>query len=214
MICTTVVVDLWARLLSIAVKAVLAVVSVPEDSGGGGGSSGVGGASSSNVTGLCASGRFAGCGHSSYRCRRRFGSLRRGGGTEGWGGLRRSPHPVAGGSSAFDTDDDTSGGGGSGGSSDGRGGGGTGTRFSGGARRAWRAWLCCSERYCGGPYRFGHHSASGSDGLSGSEGRQEGRAGAADTHRTGVLLSRAGRQVGHCQKKRDSSVCERKYLAT
>lgn len=61
------------------------------------------------------------------------------------------------------------------------------THFRGGARRVWRVWLCCSERFCGGPYRFGY-SAAGGDGEH--EQEEERTAGG-----TGVLLSRAGRQV-------------------
>ncbi|CAM9611054.1 unnamed protein product [Pylaiella littoralis] len=193
-VCTTVVVDLWARHLSIAVKAFLAIVSVPEGSRGSEGSSGgAGGGSNSNSSGLCGRGRLAGCGHSSYRCRRRLGCLRRGGGTEGWGGLRRSPHPRGGGSSMFDTDDNTRGDG-SGGSSNARGDGVNGTRFSGGVRRVWRTCLCFSERFCGGPFRLWCRPTSGSDGDGGIGGRQDGRADAADIRRAGVLLSRAGRQ--------------------
>eukprot|EP00903_Cladosiphon_okamuranus_P012980 g12114.t1 len=68
---TTVVVDLWARLLSITIKAVLAVVSVPGNSGGTS-------STSSNAVSLCArGGRFATCGH---RVRRGLGG---GGGADG-----------------------------------------------------------------------------------------------------------------------------------
>lgn len=207
-VCTTVVVDLWARHLSIAVKAFLAIVSVPEGSRGSEGSSGAGGGSNSNSSGLCGRGRLAGCGHSSYRCRRRLGCLRRGGGTEGWGGLRRSPHPRGGGSSVFDTDDNTRGDG-SGGSSNARGDGVNGTRFSGGVRRVWRACLCFSERFCGGPFRLWCRPTSGSDGDGGIGGRQDGRADAADIRRAGVLLSRAGRQARHCQRQRGAMCVER-----
>lgn len=169
---TTVVVDLWARLLSITIKAVLAVVSVSGNSSGGAGSS-------SNATGLCARGRLAVCGHGVR------GGFRGGGGAEGGTRRRESPLPRGGRSSTFDIDDVNSGGNG-----DRRGGGGGGA--GSGTRRAWRVCLCCSERYFGGPYRFGRLPASGGDGNDAGEagGRDGSRAGG-----TGILLSRAGRQV-------------------
>ena len=157
---TTVVVDLWARLLSVAIKAILAVVSVPSS----------GGTGSSNPAGLCARGRLA------------RGCFRGGGGVEGGARRRESPLARGGRSSAYDPED-----GNGSGSGDRRGGGGGSSE----TRRAWRICLCCSERVFGGPYRFVPLSASGGDGHDAGEGGRDG-IGAGGT---GVLLSRAGRQV-------------------
>ncbi|CAN0315452.1 unnamed protein product, partial [Ectocarpus sp. 12 AP-2014] len=148
---TTIVVDIWARLLSVTVKAVLAVVSVPDrDSSGNGSTSG---SSSSSSSGTISSGGGGGGGGggrvsrhgpglfarvrsaASYRFRRRFG-IRAGGRTEGSGGAghsRESPHPPAAArSSSFDANESSGGGGGSGISSSGSdaGGGGGGGRLS------------------------------------------------------------------------------------
>lgn len=168
---TTIVVDLWARLISITIKAALAVVSVPGSSGGTD--------SSNHAAGLCSRGRLTACGH------RVRGSLRVGGGVEGGARFRESPLPRGGRSSTFNADDVHSDG-----NSDRRGGGGDGA--GSGTRRAWRVCLCCSERFFGGPYRFWRQSASGGDGNDAWEtgGRDGSRAGG-----TGILLSRAGRQV-------------------
>lgn len=221
---TTIVVDIWARLLSVTVKAVLAVVSVPErDSRGSGSTGGSGGSSSSSgsisSSGVGGGGRVSRYGAglfarvrsaASYRFRRRFG-VRVGGRAEGGGGSghgRESPHPRAEArSSSFDANE-SSGSGGSGsssGTSDAAGGGGGGGgRLSSGARRAWRSWLCCSERFCGGPYRFGgrgrysvvggqndgRHSASGGAGVEGGGGDGAGAG-------TVAFLSRAARLVRH-----------------
>lgn len=174
---TTVVVDLWARLLSITIKAILAVVSVPGSSGG------TGSSSSSNAAGLCNRGRLAVCGH---RVRVVF---RGGGGAEGGARLRESPLPRDGRSSTFDADDVN-------GSGDGdRTGGEGGGRGVDETRRMWRACLCCSERFFGGPYRFGPLSTSGGDGNDAGEAGRTGGSGAGGT---GILLSRAGRQVNVC----------------
>lgn len=167
---TTVVVDLWARLLSITIKAVLAIVSVPGSSGGTG-------CSSNAAAGLCARGRLSTCGH-----RVRVG-FRGGGGAEGGMRLRESPLARGGRNSSFDADDvhDS-------GSDDRRGGAGGGA----GTQLTWRVCLCCSERFFGGPYRFGRLSASGGDDNDTGEAGERGGTG---TSGTGVLLSRAGRQV-------------------
>ena len=171
-ISTTVVVDLWARFLSIAVKAILAVVPAV-------GSSTSDGSSRGHCGGACG----GACGHLS--CRRSFrGRFNGGVAAEGSARLRESPLPWDRGSSTFGPDAENSGGGGS----DRRRGGSGGSRFSGGAQRAWRVWLCCSERCCGGPYRFGRHSASSGDGETEREEDRTARG-------TGILLSRAVRQV-------------------
>lgn len=171
---TTVVVDLWARLLSITTKAVLAVVSVPGNSCGTG-------SSSSNAVGLCArGGRLATCGHSVH------GRFRGGGGAEGRARGRESPLARGERGPIFDSDD-VNGSGNGDRRGVGGGGGGSGTR-----RRAWRVCLCCSERFFGGPYRFESLSASGGNG---NDAREAGGRDGSGVGGTWILLSRAVRQV-------------------
>ncbi|CAM9544951.1 unnamed protein product, partial [Scytosiphon promiscuus] len=140
---TTVVVDLWARLLSVTVKAVLALTCVPRGGGGG-----VDGSTRGGTNSACAG---LVCPRARYHCLRRFpGVMRRRRGDESRAGgetrNRNSPPASRSGESSGGGADHSSG---DGSGSDG------GSRLHAGARRAWRAWLCCSERFCGGPYRWG-----------------------------------------------------------
>lgn len=175
---TTLVVDLWARLLSITVKAIVGLLSFRDSSNSNNG----------RPRGLCLSGRLATC-SPLYRCGRRFDVLR-GGGSER---LRASPR--VGGESLNDN--------GGGASLSGRA-----RTVCGawrGVCLSLSEWFCGGPYRFGWYRRVGAEEGRrrGGGGSSGDEEGQDEEVVAAGGLREGngsaALLSRAGRQVSRVE---------------